>query len=185
MRKVRAGLLSLALSAGLVTALAPAASAAPPETPAGVANPEPASVDELPNPLEEKRRELREAGLQKVLNGEAVVEQRGASKVVKVGQEAAPGSARAGRPVRRAGRETTDKIFVILAEFGNERHRQTTRDQDTNPNIPGPTVFDGPLHNSIPEPDRSVDNSTVWQPDYSQAHYRAALLRRGRRASSR
>ena len=170
MRKVRAGLLSLALTAGLVTALAPAASAAPPETPAGVTNPEPPSVDELPNPLAEKQRELREAGLQKVINGEAVVEQRGASKVVRVGQEAAPGSAEPVDQYVELGRESTDKIFVILAEFGNERH-PSYPDQDTNPNIPGPTVFDGPLHNSIPEPDRSVDNSTVWQPDYNQEHY--------------
>ena len=32
-------------------------------------------------------------------------------------------------------------------------------------------MFDGPLHNQIPEPDRRVDNSTVWQPDYRQEHY--------------
>jgi immune inhibitor A len=170
MRKVRAGLLSLALTAGLATALAPAASAAPPETPEAT-NPEPTQVDELPNPLEEKRRELREAGLQKVLNGEAVPEQRGASKVVKVGEEAAPGDST--EPVDQyveLARESTDRIFVILAEFGNERHPNYP-DQDTNPNIPGPAVFEGPLHNQIPQPDRSVDNSTIWQPDYSREHY--------------
>jgi immune inhibitor A len=60
---------------------------------------------------------------------------------------------------------------VILAEFGNERHPQYP-DQDTNPNIPGPARFDGPQHDQIPAPDRSKDNSTVWQPDYEPAHYR-------------
>lgn len=51
----------------------------------------------------------------------------------------------------------------MLAEFGNERHPNYP-DQDTSPNFPGPARFDGPLHNEIPAPDRSVDNSTVWQP---------------------
>ena len=32
-------------------------------------------------------------------------------------------------------------------------------------------MFNGPLRNSIPQPNRAVDNSTLWQPDYSQAHY--------------
>ena len=36
---------------------------------------------------------------------------------------------------------------------------------------PQPQRFDGPLHNQIPEPDRSVDNTTLWQPDYDRAHY--------------
>jgi len=31
--------------------------------------------------------------------------------------------------------------------------------------------FDGPLHNQIPQPDRTVDNSTLWQKDYNRAHY--------------
>ena len=29
----------------------------------------------------------------------------------------------------------------------------------------------GPLHNEIPAPDRSVDNTTLWQADYDKAHY--------------
>lgn len=64
-------------------------------------------------------------------------------------------------------REDTDKIFVVIAEFGNTRH----------PSYPDsgsdgtPLLYDGPLHNSIPEPDRTIDNATLWQSDYSQAHY--------------
>ncbi|MFD1050684.1 immune inhibitor A domain-containing protein, partial [Kibdelosporangium lantanae] len=68
------------------------------------------------------------------------------------------------------GREKTDKIFVILAEFGNDRD-PAYPDKDTDPNTAGPVRFDGPLHNQIPAPNRSVDNATVWQPDYSRAHY--------------
>ncbi len=34
-----------------------------------------------------------------------------------------------------------------------------------------PLTYDGPVHNAIPEPDRSKDNSTLWKPNYSRAHY--------------
>ncbi len=66
--------------------------------------------------------------------------------------------------------ERADKIFVILAEFGNERHPDYP-DVDTDPDTPGPTTFEGPLHNKIPEPDRTKDNSTVWQADFNRKHY--------------
>ena len=51
----------------------------------------------------------------------------------------------------------------MLAEFGNERH-PSYPDKDQDATIPGPATFEGPLNNQIPAPDRSVDNSTVWQP---------------------
>ncbi len=66
--------------------------------------------------------------------------------------------------------ERADKIFVILAEFGNQRHPDYP-DVDTDPDTPGPTTFEGPLHNKIPSPDRTKDNSTVWQSDYNRQHY--------------
>src|SRR4029078_9493126 len=34
-------------------------------------------------------------------------------------------------------------------------------------------------HNSIPEPDRSVDNSTYWTPDFTVQHYRDMLFAPG------
>lgn len=34
-------------------------------------------------------------------------------------------------------------------------------------------------HNSIPEPDRTVDNSTIWEPDFSEAYYDEMLYARG------
>ncbi len=54
--------------------------------------------------------------------------------------------------------EKTDKIFTVLSEFGTSGSGKL----GTTP---------GPLHNEIPEPDRSVDNSTYWQADFSKAHY--------------
>ncbi|ADB35886.1 M6 family metalloprotease domain protein [Kribbella flavida DSM 17836] len=146
------------------------------------AGPGVAHADELPNPLEDKRRKLREQALNGVLGGSVTAVQRGPSKVVKVGQEVAVPTARdsAGRlkvaQHRKAqyvelAREKTDKIFVILAEFGNRRHPDYP-DRDTDPNTPGPATYAGPVHNAIPAPDRRTDNSTVWQADYSAQHYR-------------
>ncbi|MRI89252.1 M6 family metalloprotease domain-containing protein [Aggregicoccus sp. 17bor-14] len=55
--------------------------------------------------------------------------------------------------------ERNDRVFVILAEFGDQIH----------PTYGGSP---GPLHNSIAQPNRQTDNSTIWQADYSSAHYR-------------
>jgi immune inhibitor A len=62
--------------------------------------------------------------------------------------------------------EKTDRIFVVLAEFGDEDHA-------AYPVIPeaGAVRFDGPLHNEIPKPNRRVDNTTLWQSDFNTAHY--------------
>jgi immune inhibitor A len=129
--------------------------------------------DDLPNPLEDKRRELREEALNGVLSGRFQTEERGGSTVVNVGRETF--FDRLGRRLFKdkyveLGREKTDRIFVILAEFGDERH-PSYPDQDTHPATPGPVRFDGPLVNQIPEPDRTVDNSTVWRPDFSQPYF--------------
>ncbi|MEV8377725.1 immune inhibitor A domain-containing protein [Kribbella sp. NPDC056861] len=186
-RTTAIGILSLAVLTGLgqlpqsVAGPAPADGDAP-SGPAAVK----AGPDELPNPLEDKRRDLRERALANVLNGTAKVEQRGTSKVVKVGQEverpATSGRAKLAEQRKdqyvELAREKTDKIFVILAEFGNQRHPDFP-DTDTDPDTPGPTVFDGPLHNAIPQPDRSTDNSTVWQADYSPTYYRQLYFGKG------
>jgi immune inhibitor A len=36
--------------------------------------------------------------------------------------------------------------------------------------------FSDLAHNQIPEPDRSVDNSTIWAPDFSEAHFEKLLF---------
>jgi immune inhibitor A len=160
------------VAAGL-TALGTAAQAAPPtgDTAKSVAAP----VDDLPSPGEEKRRALRQQALTDVLTGEKTAEKRGSSTVVKVGEKAAPKSKKKAKNGQvdqyvELSREKTDNIFVVLAEFGNERH-PSYPDQDTDPNTAGPVKFDGPLYNEIPEPDRSKDNSTIWQADYSRQHF--------------
>jgi len=173
------GLLGLSLAATTSFALSGVAYGQAPKQ-AKAAAPsvsEPQQVsDELSNPLESKRRELRQAALEDVIAGRAKPQTINGSKVVKVGKKDLSKAAQ-----KRTGKkqvdqyvelalERTDRIFVVLAEFGNQRH-PSYPDQDTNPNIAGPTTFDGPLHNQIPEPNRLVDNSTVWKPDYSREHY--------------
>lgn len=196
MRRVAVGLLGLSLTAATGVALGPTAQAAPLAQTPGVAPSvsEPAHLtDELPNPLEEKRRALRQKGLADVLTGRSKAKRVNGSTVVKVGE--APGVHR-GAAARSAttsagpqaqyvelAREKTDRIFVILAEFGNERH-PSYPDKDTKPSTAGPARFDGPLHNEIPEPDRAVDNSTVWQADYSQAYFRKLYFGTGDGAES-
>ncbi|SCG63175.1 immune inhibitor A [Micromonospora coxensis] len=181
MRKVAVGLLGLSLTAtGLVTGTSASAAPAANSPATAPSTAEHAHVDhDLPNPLETKRRALRQEGLSEVLSGRAKAQKINGSTVVKVGKTQAEGrSARtfgASTPTQdqyvELSREQTDRIFVILAEFGNERHPNYP-DQDTDPDTPGPTRFDGPLHNEIPKPNRAVDNSTVWQADYSADYYR-------------
>lgn len=52
----------------------------------------------------------------------------------------------------------TGKIFTIIAEFGNNIHGSY-----------GGTV--GPQHNQIPAPNRAVDNTTIWAPNFTPAYY--------------
>ncbi|WP_394554088.1 immune inhibitor A domain-containing protein [Agromyces sp. MMS24-JH15] len=168
MRKILLGAATAALLGASVIA-APPAFAAPP------ADPAPSGVvptDSLPNPLDDKRSALRESAITGVLNGELQPEQRGDSTVVKLGPEDGAGAdqhAKRGKPGSgkdqyvELSRETTDRIFVILAEFGDT----------ASPYPPDPNAqrTEGPLHNQIPAPDRKVDNSTVWQADYSQQYF--------------
>jgi immune inhibitor A len=67
---------------------------------------------------------------------------------------------------------------VLLTEFGNERQPKFP-DRDTDPLTEGPTSFDGPRHNQIPEPDRATNNSTVWQEDYSPSYFKKLYFGEG------
>ena len=58
------------------------------------------------------------------------------------------------------GLERTDKIFVVLVEYGNQVG-DTRLGQAP-----------GPQHNQIAQPDRTTDNNTAWQADYNRDHYR-------------
>ena len=194
MRRTSAGLVSLVVATGLGTTLAvtsgaataapttaPAASPAAPTAPRATPDPSTSQPDEELAPQEEKRRALREEALTRLLEGKGKVEKRGASTVMKVSSQKAPKAVNAeGRTIAAAetedqyvelSREKTDQIFVVLAQFGNQRDPRFP-DKDIEPSTPGPVTFDGPLHNKIPQPDRTKDNSTNWRADYSPAYYR-------------
>ncbi|MET7394434.1 immune inhibitor A domain-containing protein [Dactylosporangium sp. NPDC005572] len=178
MRKLTVGLLSLTLASGMgVFAAGGSALAVPAKQTPSVDAATPS--DELPNPLEEQRRETREVAISKVLSGQATAEKRGASTVVNVGKK---GKGHVDKYVELT-REKTDKIFVVLAEFGNTRH-PSYPDQDTNPAVEGPARFDGPLHNEIPQPNRAVDNSTIWTQDFSKQYFQNMYFATGNGAES-
>jgi immune inhibitor A len=177
-RKVVAGLLGAAMVTSVGVLLPAVAQAAPPVEPATtVPGARSAGVDDLPSPLEDKRRALRAQAVSDVVSGKAKPVNRNGSQVVKVGRHGKKDQ------YVELGRERTDRIFVILAEFGNERH-PSYPDVDSDPNTPGPTTFEGPLHNKIPAPDRSKDNSTVWQADYNQDHYQQTYFGTGKNTES-
>ena len=77
-----------------------------------------------------------------------------------------------------------DRIFVVLAEFGDTRHSAycdgTDEGDCTYPSDGTPQRYDGPRFNEIPQPDRAVDNSTLWEPDYDADYYRNMYFNRMR-----
>jgi immune inhibitor A len=116
--------------------------------------------------MAEKQDQLRQQALEMVLRGKAK------GKVIQVAK---------GQYVKLAN-EGKDRIFVVITEFGDARHAAfpdvaancppgTVVGTSCFPGDGSPLTFEGPLHNKIPQPDRSVDNSTLWQADYNQAHY--------------
>lgn len=62
--------------------------------------------------------------------------------------------------LERVGEET---IWTVLADFGTQ----------IDPAYGG---LPGPLHNQIPQPDRTVDNVTIWTPDFNRAYYEQLLF---------
>ena len=70
-----------------------------------------------------------------------------------------------------------EKIFVVLAEFGDVTHPAVPDDPEQS----DATTFDGPEHNDIPKPNRKKDNSTVWQANYDTDHFKNMYFQRMRK----
>ena len=136
-------------------------------------------TDDLPNAMEQTRRAAREEAIAGVLSGKYQAVTTDGSTVVDLGANTrptlgrgssaafkgttgSPGNSNKPRFVEIA-REKTDQIFVILVQFGN--------DLPSFPLDPNAQRHEGPTHNEIPAPDRSVDNSTVWRSDFSQSYF--------------
>ena len=183
MRRPLVGLVGLALvCGGTVYSGGPAAAVPAPAVQPGNDTAQTSQAHDLPNPLETKRRAMRQKAVADVLTGKVKTKTVNGSTVVDLGPDVSATAADASARSRSKGhnanrthnyvelaREKTDKVFVILAEFGTERD-PAYPDQDTDPDTPGPTVFDGPLHNAIPKP-AAGDNSTYWKPDFNRAYY--------------
>lgn len=128
--------------------------------------------DNKASSLSTKQDALRQRGREMVLNGEARA--RGDNQVVKVAK---------GQYVELAF-EGEDQILTLLGEFGEGddpthggiRNHANRHDPDNN-------ATDGPLHNEIPAPDRTVDNTTIWAPDFSQDYYDNLLYNKGQNPS--
>src|SRR5665647_439561 len=109
--------------------------------------------DDLKSPLSDKQRALREKAVQQVIKGTAKIETKGGQQVINLGS---------GEYVQYAvNRE--ESIFTILSDFGDA----------TKPATGG---SGGPLNNQIVAPDRSLDNSTSWSPDFNKGHYQELMF---------
>lgn len=98
--------------------------------------------DNLSHPLGDEQAALKAQAMEAKVQGKA----NGKTKEVARGQFV------------ELGLEKTDRVFVVIAEFGNSIH-------NTYGGAPGPQ------HNQIAQPNRAVDNTTIWQADYNKAHY--------------
>ncbi|MFD0269301.1 immune inhibitor A domain-containing protein [Streptomyces sp. NPDC127106] len=128
---------------------------------------------DLEGPFSKQQAQAREAALDQVLAGKKGVEQRGASKVVKLDD----------KKYVELGREKTDKIFTILVEFGDQVDNQTMFDPD-GPEGPKPPVVKyggtpGPQRNQIAQPDRANNNSTAWRKDFSREYFQDLYFGKG------
>ncbi|MDH4142642.1 MAG: immune inhibitor A [Chloroflexota bacterium] len=147
------------VAASLVLSLAGTATAANPNGAPSAGGPEQApQADNLTHPRGEKQSAMKDVAVQKVLKGEATA--TGKNKVVKIAK---------GQYVELA-RQGEDSILTILGEFGPDKatnHPASHGDHGGGP---------GPMHNTIPEPDRTVDNTNIWAPDFSEAYYEDLLF---------
>ena len=114
-------------------------------------------LDNRPGPLTERQNERRKAAQKLILSGKVTPDANG---VVDLNA----GSGADGDSVDTAGKyyqaavKGTGQVFTILSEFG-----------DSGSGKLGTTP--GPLHNEIPQPDRTVNNSTHWEPDFNTDYY--------------
>ncbi|HEX2194104.1 MAG TPA: immune inhibitor A domain-containing protein [Candidatus Limnocylindria bacterium] len=120
---------------------------------------------DLSAPQIDKQRAMTARAQELVLSGERRA--RGDNKVVRIAKGQYVELARVGE----------DAILTVLGEFGSgDATHQHQLDDDDELETVTHTGPDGPLHNQIPEPDRSVDNTTIWTEDFSEAYFEDLLF---------
>ena len=161
-RTTAVGVLAAAVAIGIgqLPSRSAAADTSPSGGPVASQGAKGAHADELPNPLEDKRRDLRERALTNVLNGS--VEGRAARR--QQGGQGRPGGRRTGGRARRGRPSSPPSARTSTSSW---RARRPTRSSSSWPSSatsgtrtsrtrtptrtpPGRPRFDGPLHNAIP-----------------------------------
>jgi immune inhibitor A len=149
LRRVIAGGASLAVAATMAAALGAPSQAAPTADRPDAQNAQAGRPDNLPNPLAKKQAELRKEALELLAQGKAERRpQRGGGSTVAL---------QGGKKVELFDNDKQANVWTVLSEFGDE--------------VTAAGGEPGPLHNQIPEPDRSEDNTTQWTEDFDVAHY--------------
>ena len=119
--------------------------------------------DNLPNPKAERQAELRKAAVEKLMRGKATTQSVNGTRVIKLS-----GKGKKGKYVQYDA-ERNEKILTFLVDFGDKQGK-----------VQGGTP--GPVHNQIPEPDRTMDgektddNSTLWRSDFNVEHYKQLMF---------
>jgi immune inhibitor A len=126
-------------------AVIPSAAAAPARAEAPASASAAHRVDNHPGPLTARQDARRKAAQKLILSGKASPNSDG---VVQLADD----------KYYQATVSGTGRLFTILSEFGTAGSGKL----GTTP---------GPLHNQIAQPNRAVDNSTMWTSDFNQAHY--------------
>jgi len=158
--------LAVALAAAsLVVGLAAPVNAASPH---GKADSHGNKSDNIPTAPAQKQAALKEKAREMVLKGQAKA--TGKNQVVKVAK---------GQYVELA-QEGEDQILTLLGEFGDTpaTHSHGSLGSINHGGTPGP------MHNQIPEPNRAgVDNTTIWQADFSRDYYENLLFNKAQHPS--
>ena len=166
--------LAVAVLGVLPTATAAGAYAAAPDRAPGTApaasthDPADSQAHDLPGPFSKQQSAERSAALQQVVAGQATVQQIGASKVVQLGS----GKGKKSKYVE-LGREKTDKIFTILAEFGDQVDSTTTYDPD------GPDGPEAPVTKYGGTAGPGAQHHRQARPGHRQQHRLAGRLQPG------
>ena len=140
--------ITIAILILLVAALPFAVGAAPSFDDSGLFNAE--GVDNYSHPKGDEQAALREKAVEAVLQGKA----NGKIHEVAKGQYV------------ELDREGEDLIWTVIADFGDTVSWHSLLQ----------SAVPGPQHNQIPEPDRAVDNTTIWTSDFNRDYYMDTLF---------
>jgi len=139
----------------LLIAVVPVVGAAPTPPPVGGLLMYSSSIDNAPHPLGEMQSAERLQAFEAQLYGKA-----DGQNTYRVHRN---------RYVQ-LDRQGEDSIWTVIGEFG----------PNDSPYGILQSGVPGPLHNEIPAPNRHVDNTTIWTPDFTEAYYEKMLFSEAR-----